>query len=289
MLGVSIGFGKRLRWPDDYFTFMAELSYTRYMLKAWQYFLITDGNCNNVNLSLTLSRSSTNHPFFPTKGSELLLSVTATPPYSLWDGKDYKNLATNYQSANYQAEAKEKYRWIEYNKWKFKFRSFTGLMGITKTPVLMTRVEFGILGSYNRYKKSPFEAFYVGGDGTSGYSSGYATETIALRGYDNGSLAGSASSNAYAYSRMTLELRYPVMMQTSTSIYALAFLEGGNAWTNIKDFNPFDMKRSAGVGVRILLPMVGLLGVDWAYGFQKYINGQKVGGSQFHFIIGQEF
>ena len=289
MLGVSLGFGKRLRWPDDYFTFMAELSYTRYMLKAWQYFLITDGNCNNVNLSLTLSRSSTNHPFFPTKGSELLLSVTATPPYSLWDGKDYKNLATNYQSANYQAEAKEKYRWIEYNKWKFKFRSFTGLMGITKTPVLMTRVEFGILGSYNRYKKSPFEAFYVGGDGTSGYSSGYATETIALRGYDNGSLAGSASSNAYAYSRMTLELRYPVMMQTSTSIYALAFLEGGNAWTNIKDFNPFDMKRSAGVGVRILLPMVGLLGVDWAYGFQKYINGQKVGGSQFHFIIGQEF
>ena len=289
MLGVSLGFGKRLRWPDDYFTFMAELSYTRYMLKAWQYFLITDGNCNNINLSLTLSRSSTNHPFFPTKGSEFLLSVTATPPYSLWDGKDYKNLATNYQSANYQAEAKEKYRWIEYNKWKFKFRSFTGLMSIAKTPVLMTRVEFGILGSYSRYKKSPFEAFYVGGDGTSGYSSGYATETIGLRGYDNGALAGSYSSNAYAYSRMTLELRYPVMMETSTSIYALAFLEGGNAWTNVKDFNPFDMKRSAGIGVRILLPMVGLMGVDWAYGFQKNVNGQKAGGSQFHFIIGQEF
>ena len=162
-------------------------------------------------------------------------------------------------------------------------------MSIAKTPVLMTRVEFGILGSYSRYKKSPFEAFYVGGDGTSGYSSGYATETIGLRGYDNGSLAGSYSSNAYAYSRMTLELRYPVMMQTSTSIYALAFLEGGNAWTNIKDFNPFDMKRSAGVGVRILLPMVGLMGVDWAYGFQKNVNGQKAGGSQFHFIIGQEF
>ena len=153
----------------------------------------------------------------------------------------------------------------------------------------MTRFEFGILGAYNKYKKSPFETFYVGGDGMSGYSSGYATETIGLRGYDNGSLAGNGSPDAYAYSRMTLELRYPLMLETSTSMFALAFVEGGNAWEHVKDFNPLNMKRSAGVGVRILLPMVGLMGVDWAYGFQKKINGQKVGGSQFHFIIGQEF
>ncbi len=289
MFGLSVGFGKRLRWPDDYFQFMAELSYTRYILKGWQYFLITDGTCNNVNLALTLSRSSTNHPFYPTSGSELLASVSATPPYSLWDGKDYKNLATNYQSAAYQREAQEKYRWIEYHKWKFRYRTFTALSSASKAPVLMARAEFGILGSYNKYKKSPFETYYVGGDGMSGYSTGYATETIGLRGYDNGSLAGSNGSNAYAYSRMTLELRYPLMLEASTSLYALAFVEGGNAWSDVKKFNPFNMKRSAGVGVRILLPMVGLMGIDWAYGFQKTINGQEAGGSQFHFIIGQEF
>ena len=291
LLGVSLGFGKRLRWPDDYFTFMAELSYTRYMLKAWQYFLITDGNCNNINLSLSLMRNSTDHPFYPRKGSDFLFSVTLTPPYSLWDKKDYKNLAANYQNANYQREAQEKYRFIEYHKWKFKLRTFTALTGAVKAPVLMTRVECGILGAYNRHNKSPFETYYVGGDGMSGYSTGYATETIGLRGYDNGSLSGNSSWGAYAYSRMTLELRYPLMLENSTSIYALAFVEGGNAWENVKDFNPFDMKRSAGLGVRILLPMVGLMGIDWAYGFQKRISGYSgtAGGSQFHFIIGQEF
>ncbi len=289
MFGASIGFGTRLRWPDDYFTFTAELAYTRYMLKSWQYFLITDGNCNNINLTLTLARNSTDNTFFPRRGSDFSLSVSATPPFSLWDGKDYKNLATNYNSAAYRHESQEKYRWIEYNKWKFKFRTFTALTGKNKCPVLMTRVEFGLLGSYNKYKKSPFETYYVGGDGMSGYSSGYATETIALRGYDNGSLAGAYNNAAYAYSRMTLELRYPLMLETSTSMYALAFLEGGNAWSEVRDFNPFDMKRSAGVGVRIMLPMVGLLGIDWAYGFQKTINGRSVGGSQFHFILGQEF
>lgn len=288
-VSVNLGFGKRLRWPDDYFTFMAELSYTRYMLKSWQYFLITDGNCNNFNVTLSLQRNSTDNTFYPRKGSEFLFQLSLTPPYSLWDGRDYKNLANNYYSSSYQKEVQEKYRWIEYHKWKLKFRNFTALSGATKAPVIMTRVEFGILGSYNQYKKSPFETYYVGGDGMSGYSTGYATETIGLRGYDNGSLAGNSTSDAYAYSRMTLELRYPLMLETSTSIFALAFIEGGNAWTNVKDFNPFDMKRSAGVGVRILLPMVGLMGIDWAYGFQKYIGSNKAGGSQFHFIIGQEF
>ena len=241
-------------------------------------------------MTLTLSRNSTDQPFFPRRGSEFSFSVSATPPYSLWNGKDYKNLANNSQSSSYQAEAQSKYRWIEYNKWKMKFRSFTSLANINKTPVLMTRAEFGILGSYNRYNKSPFEAFYMGGDGMSGYSSGYATETIGLRGYENGSIAGNYGDNAYAYTRMTLELRYPLMLETSTSMYALAFAEGGNAWTNVRDFNPFNMKRSAGVGVRIYLPMIGLMGIDWAYGFQKYnTRGEKIGGSQFHFIIGQEF
>ena len=290
MIGLSLGFGKRLRWPDDHFSFTAELSYTRYMLKNWQYFdLISNGDCNNLNLTLSLNRSSVDNLFYPRSGSEFSLSATLTPPYSLWNGKDYKNLATDYRSSTYQKEAQEKYRWIEYHKWKFKLRTFTALMNVAKAPVLMTRVEFGLLGSYNRHYKSPFETYYVGGDGMSGYTYGYATETIGLRGYDNGAIAGNNGNNAYAYSRMTLELRYPLMLEGQTNIFALAFAEGGNAWTDTKKFNPFDMKRSAGVGVRLMLPMIGMLGLDWAYGFQKYINGTKAGGSQVHFILNQEF
>ena len=161
----------------------------------------------------------------------------------------------------------------------------------------MTRVELGLLGSYNRFKQSPFETFYVGGDGMSGYSTGYAEETIGLRGYENGSISNNAQAqvnfsgyNAYAYDRFSLELRYPFLLG-NTTIYGLGFIEAGNAWAQTKDFNPFDMKRSAGIGVRIFLPMVGLMGLDWAYGFDKvYNNGSySKGGSQFHFILGQEF
>ena len=288
MFGISLGWGKRLRWPDDYFTLMAELTYQRYMLKSWRYFLITDGNCNNINLSLTLSRNSTDNQFYPRRGSEFMFSVSATPPFSAWDGKDYASLANNPKSSTYQREMQEKFRWVEYHKWKFKLRSFTALTNKNKCPVLMTRVEFGILGSYNKHKKSPFETYYMGGDGMTGYSTGYATETIGLRGYDNGCLTP-YGYDGYAYSRLALELRYPLMLETSTSIYALGFVEGGNAWTDPKKFNPFDMKRSAGVGVRIFLPMIGLMGIDWAYGFDKVFGSRNYGGSQFHFIIGQEF
>ena len=288
MIGASIGWGKRLRWPDDYFSLMAQLSFERYMLRSWQYFIITDGNCNNINLNLTLSRNSTDNPIFPRKGSEFTASVTLTPPYSLWDGKDYAHLAQNSKSSTYGKEMQEKYRWVEYHKWKFKLRTYTSLMGGNKPFVLMTRTELGILGHYNKYKKSPFETFYMGGDGMSGYSSGYATETIGLRGYENGSLTPYLQ-DGYAYTRLALELRYPIMLGGSTNIYALAFAEGGNAWNNIKNFNPFDMKRSAGVGVRIYLPMIGLMGIDWAYGFDKVFGSRSYGGSHFHFIIGQEF
>ena len=205
----------------------------------------------------------------------------------MFDNKDYGSLATDRYSATYDAELQEKYRWIEYHKWKFKSRTYTALTNGQKCFVLMTRVELGILGAYNRDKKSPFETFYVGGDGMSGYSTGYAQETIALRGYENGSLTP-YSSLGYAYDRFTLELRYPLMLGTTT-IYGLGFLEGGNAWYDTNKFNPFDMKRSAGVGVRIFLPMVGLMGIDWAYGFDKALSTGTKGGSQFHFILGQEF
>ena len=285
MLGVNIGWGKRLRWPDDYFSLSVQLAYTRYMLKNWSYFLMTNGNANNLNLSVSLNRTSTDNQLFPRRGSDFTASVTVTPPWSAWDGKDYKHLATDPNSDTYNAEQQEKYRWVEYHKWKFKARTFTALSNAQKSFVLMTRVELGLLGSYNKYKKSPFETFYVGGDGMTGYSSGYAEETIGLRGYENGQLTP-YNAEGYAYDRFTMELRYPFMLG-NTTIYGLTFLEAGNAWNDTKNFNPFDMKRSAGVGVRIYLPMVGLMGIDWAYGFDKVFNTR--GGSQFHFVLGQEF
>lgn len=289
LFGVNLGWGKRLRWPDDYFTLSLQLNYQRYMLKNWSYFLMTNGSANNLNLSISLNRTSTDNQLFPRRGSEFTASVTLTPPWSKWDGKDYEHLARNNRSATYQKEMEQKYSWIEYHKWKFKARTYTALTSGQKCFVLMTRVELGLLGSYNKYKKSPFETYYMGGDGMSGYSTGYAEETIGLRGYDNGSLTP-YGLEGYAYDRFTLELRYPFLLG-NTTIYGLGFIEGGNAWTETKSFNPFDMKRSAGVGVRIYLPMVGLMGIDWAYGFDKVLDatGYKKGGSQFHFILGQEF
>jgi outer membrane protein insertion porin family len=285
MFGASIGWGKRLRWPDDYFQLSVQLAYTRYMLKNWDYFLINTGNCNNINLSFSLSRSSTDNPLFPRSGSDFLAQLTLTPPWSLWDGKDYKNMTDDSTDPNYEHDQKEKYRWIEYHKWKFSAKTYTALTNGAKCFVLMTRADIGILGSYNKYKKSPFETYYVGGDGMSGYSTTYTQETIGLRGYENGSLTP-YYSEGYAYDRFTMELRYPFLLG-NTTIYGLTFVEAGNAWHEAKNFNPFDMKRSAGVGVRIYLPMVGLMGIDWAYGFDK-VFGTK-GGSNFHFVLGQEF
>ena len=288
ILGASVGWGTRMHWPDDYFTFFAELSYTRYKLKQWDYFLINNGTCNNINLGLTISRSTINHPYFPSTGSEFAVSAYFTPPYSLWDGVDYEHLAADRTSATYQDELRRKHQWIEYNKWKFRSRTYTSLTnGVKRRLVLMTRFDIGLLGHYNKYKKSPFETFMMGGDGMTGGSYTYATEIIGLRGYDNGSLT--PYSDGYAYTRMAAELRYPLLLENSTIIYALAFVEGGNAWNSIGKFNPFDLKRSAGAGVRIFLPMVGMMGIDWAYGFDPIMGSRKYGGSQVHFVLGQEF
>ena len=291
----SVGWGKRLRWPDDWFTLSADISYTRYMLKDWQYFIINNGNCNNISLGLTLSRNSTLNPIFPRSGSEFLLSVSLTPPYSLFDHKDYASLGKDdngnqlpVASPKYQQDMQDMHKWIEYHKWKLKHRSYTALSNGNKCFVLSTRVELGMLGHYNKNKRSPFETYYMGGDGMSGYSSTYATETIGLRGYDNGSLTPNGF-NGYAYDRFSVEVRYPFMLSASTNIYGLAFVEGGNAWDDIKKFNPFDMKKSAGVGVRIFLPMVGMLGIDWAYGFDSVFGSRTYSGSHFHFVLGQEF
>ena len=285
LFSVYAGWGKRLSWPDDYFTLSLQLQYQRYMLRNWRYFIMSNGSANNLNLNIALNRTSTDNQLFPRRGSDFSVSLTITPPWSKWDHKDYAHLATDRNSPTFSQEQQEKYRWVEYHKWKFKARTFTALTSGQKCFVLMTRVEFGLLGSYNKNKKSPFETYYMGGDGMSGYTTGYAEETIGLRGYENGSLTP-RGAEGYAYTRMSLELRYPFLLG-NTTIYGLGFVEAGNAWTETSKFNPFDMKRSAGLGVRIFLPMVGMMGIDWAYGFDK-VFGTK-GGSQFHFILGQEF
>ncbi|MDR2146556.1 MAG: outer membrane protein assembly factor BamA [Tannerella sp.] len=289
ILGVSIGYGKRLKWPDDYFQFMATLSYQMYMLKNFgsTYYLgiSEDGHYNDINLELLLQRNSIDNPLYTRYGSTFSLSAAVTPPYSLFDGKDYAAITS---------EA-VKFKWLEYYKIKFKSKMFIPLLplsagdrgGPKRTPVLMSRVEVGWIGAYNQNKQSPFGTFYIGGDGmTGGYQ--YSQETVALRGYANGSIAGNTITYARAYSRLSLELRYPLILEPSSTIYGLAFVEAGDGWSSMKDFNPFNLKRSAGAGVRIFLPMIGLMGIDWGYGFDKISTGER-GGSQFHFILGQEF
>ncbi|MDR1646221.1 MAG: outer membrane protein assembly factor BamA [Tannerellaceae bacterium] len=284
LIALSAGYGKRLNWPDDFFQFMATLSYQVYMLKNWQYMYsmgFTTGTSHNINLELLLQRSSIDNPLYTRQGSQFSFSLSATPPYSLFDGKDYASMT----AANRQ-------KLLEYHKWKIKAKVFTPLISpqsAKRTPVLMSRVEYGFLGHYNKYKISPFETFYMGGSGMTGYTGMTATETIALRGYDDGSIAGSSAPYGYAYTRLGMELRYPFLLEPSSTIYGLAFVEAGNAWGTLKDFNPFALKRSAGVGVRIFLPMIGLMGIDWAYGFDIPDYSTTRGGSQFHFILGQEF
>ena len=284
MGGLTVGFGKRLNWPDDYFTLSSELSYQWYSLKNWDYlYYMNNGVSNSIILGLTLARNSIDNPLYTRSGSDFSLSMHMTPPASLFGKKDWKTLS----EANTVDSKKEMYKWIEYWKLKFKSRTYTPLTDVDGkwTLVLMTRADIGLLGSYNKYLKSPFETFYVGGDGMSG-SYTYASETIALRGYDNGALTP-YSKDGYAYTRYCLELHFPFMLQPSTTIYGLAFVEGGNAWTSVSEFQPFNLKRSAGAGVRIFLPMVGMMGIDWAYGFDK-VYGEK-GGGHFHFVLGQEF
>jgi outer membrane protein insertion porin family len=284
MLGASIGYGKRLSWPDEYFYVQAEMAYQLYKMKDWAYFIVKDGVCNNLSVNISLNRKSVFNPIYPREGTDFSISLQITPPYSMFDGKDYANMKADENGY----ESGEKYKWIEYHKWKFKGKTFTPLLDPDKhkrTPVLMTRAEYGFVGYFSKDKKSPFETFYVGGDGMSGYSSTYATETIGLRGYENGALGTSAS----AYSRLALELRYPLVLEPSSTIYLLTFVEAGNAWYDLKKFNPFDLKRSAGVGARIMLPMIGLMGIDWAYGFDPINGSRDRSGSNFHFVIGQEF
>jgi outer membrane protein insertion porin family len=277
MWGLTVALGGRLTWPDDYFQLTGELSYQHYSLQNWSYFVINNGKCNDLSVGATLARKSVDSPLlYPRSGSDFSLSVQATPPYSAFD---------KYNDADYaKMTTEELYKWVEYYKIKFKSKTYTPVTSDKKL-ILMTRFDMGYIGYYDKYKLSPFGAFYMGGDGTTGYSSTYTYETVAFRGYENGALG---TSNIYE--RLCLELHYPLMMQASTTIYGLTFLEAGNLWSAAKVWNPFELKRSAGVGVRIYLPMVGLMGIDWAYGFDKATSSSTSrSGGRFHFIIGQEF
>ena len=300
--GFAAGIGKRLKWPDNYFVLYNQLSWQTYRLQNWAYqFLFNTGISHNLSYTLSLSRNSTDQQIYPRQGSDFSFSIQLTPPYSLLRKKNRGILeangnptkVSNWRDINYDMQtSQDRYKWIEYHKWTFKGAIYTKLVGDL---VLMARAQFGYLGYYNRnWGYSPFEGFRVGGDGMSGYDT-YGSEIVSLRGYENYSLTPQGTSsynttgNYYAgnvYDKFTVELRYPVVLQPQSTIYALVFLEGGNCWSDIRNFNPFQIRRSAGVGVRVFLPMIGLLGVDWGYGFDNH-DGQ--GGSQFHFVIGQQF
>ena len=280
--GATVGFGKRLEWPDNYFSLYGELGYQRYIMNNYGgYFIFSKGTSNLLSFTTRLTRFSTSpNMIYPRSGSSFSLSLQITPPWSQMAGKDLAN-----------ATDQEKYKWIEFHKWVFKGDYYFPLTRDDKL-VLNSKVAFGYLGYFNPdIGPSPFEYFYVGGDGMTGYSF-YGREVIALRGYTNGSLTprepkrGTQAGNVY--SKITFELRYPVSLNPQATVYALTFLESGRAWYNLKEFNPFAMCRSAGIGVRAFLPMFGLLGVDWGYGFDRdnYNGGRK---GEFHFVIGQQF
>lgn len=274
--GATIGLGRRLTWPDNFFTLMNQLSFQRYKLEDWSYFLIKNGISNNFSLSTTFGRNSTDQIIYPRRGSNFAMTLQITPPYSILNKKDYSTLSEE-----------DRYRWIEYHKWTFKGSWYTKLwsVGEDKDFVLATKAEFGYLGFYNSFARSPFEGFEVGGDGMMGYSY-YGRDVIALRGYANGSITPAKGANLY--DKFTMELRFPISLNPNATLFALTFLEAGNAWYEFKDFNPFKMMRSAGFGVRIFLPMFGMMGVDWGYGFDEIPNSPGKNGSQFHFVLGPQ-
>lgn len=271
--GATVGMGRRLKWPDDFFTLYNAFGYQQYDLNGWAIFQnINNGTFNNFTFKTILGRSSVDNPLYSRAGSNFSLGLELTPPYSLLSGKNYADLSPE-----------DKFKWIEYHKWTFKSSWFTRMIGDL---VLHTATEFGYLGFYNKdIGYSPLGGFKLGGDGMGYYS--YGVDIIGLRGYPNGSLTSSKGGNLY--NKYTLELRYPVILSQSATIYGMIFGEAGNSWSEFKTFNPFNIYRSAGAGVRIFLPMLGLIGLDWGYGFDKLPNTDKPNGSEIHFVMGQSF
>ena len=278
MSGASVGLGRRMTWPDDYFTLYQGVSFINYRLKNYANMLsfgTGNGYFNMFSYNFNIGRNSVSQPLYPRSGSEVQLSLEITPPYSLFSKNDYSSMSED-----------EKYKWIEMHKWKFKAAWYSELY---EKLVLMTRVRFGYLGYYNdEIGPTPFHRFYLGGDGLGTYNFD-SREIIGMRGYKNESLtptSGSKTLGGNIFAKYTMELRYPLSLNPSATIYAMGFLEAGNCWLGFENFNPFKVYRSAGIGARIYLPMFGLLGLDWGYGFDDVPGASDAGGSQFHFSIG---
>lgn len=285
IIGGSVGFGKRLKKPDDFFSIYTELSYNYYELQNYPYFILANGYANDFNGKINITRNSIDAPIFPKNGSNFSLLGQFTPPYSLFNGKDYD-----------KATQSEKYKFIEYQKYKFTAEWYTQLTNKkagegkeARNLVLRTKIGYGILGMYNKkVGVSPFERYYMGGSGLSGYQNFVAREIIALRGYTDNSLSSSNGDPLCA--RYTMELRYPISLNPQATIFILGFAEAGNTWAKYKDFNPFQVKRSAGFGLRVFLPMFGLLGLDYGWGFDNIPGNPSSGNGkgQFHFTLGAQ-
>ncbi len=285
--GVVIGYGRRLRWPDDFFSLTHSLNYSYYeLINSTAFGSFTNGFSNNFSFTTVLSRNSIDQPIYPSSGSNISFSIQITPPYSLLQNLTAADLVTDQQ----------RYKWIEFHKWKFDAQWFTPLSK-NKKLVLMSRANFGFIGLFNPAKGiSPFERFRFGGTGLTGLTWGaqfLGAEIVGLRGYEDGSISNQtgnpAVGDAPIYNRLTMELRYPVSLNPSATVFGIAFLEGGNAWHNFRDFDPFTLKRAAGVGVRVFLPMFGLLGLDYGYRFDNLVGFPNMQRGIFHFIIGQNF
>lgn len=292
--GLTLGLAKRLKRPDDFFTLSQAIAYQYYDLNNYYTGLFTfgDGSANNLTYTVSLSRNNTfTNPIFPVGGSKFTISGKFTPPYSLINGIDFSNLENRkeFQLPNGDPDKakidQEKFRWLEYYKLKFSGEWYTSIIGKL---VFKAQTDFGFIGAYNQERGSiPFERFYLGGDGMQSYALD-GRETIALRGYKNQSL--SSRDGSLLYNKFTFELRYPITLKPSASIFALSFLESGNGYDSFRDFNPFNSKRSAGMGVRIFMPAFGLLGIDFGYGFDSSnLNNDNANGWETHFIIGQQF
>lgn len=279
--GVSVSLGKRLTVPDDFFTLVHSVNYQRFLLtNNTQTFFLPDGVSNNFFIKETIARNSIDQPIYPRSGSNISLSLQITPPFSLLGRKDFNDLP-----------ATEKYKWVEYHKWRFDANYFVRIVGDL---VLMTRIQYGILGNFDKnYGNVPFGRFYVGGDGIMGFQLD-DRELIGLRGYQNNTLtprdpATGQFFGATSFQKYTMELRYPITLNPSATIYVTSFLEGGNSFANMSSFDPFKNFRSAGTGIRVFLPMFGLLGVDWGYGFDAVSNLPAANKGNIHISIGQTF
>ena len=279
--GLSVMLGKRLQWPDDYFVLIQNIGLQRYVLNNYGRifsFGTGDGEYNSISYGVTFGRKSVDQPIYPRSGSDFTVSLTLTPPYSWFSNKDYKNMRDE-----------DKFKWMEYHKWGLNASWYQTVIGDL---VVSVRSRYGFLGLYNRdIGITPFERYFLGGDGLSGYNNLDGREIIAFRGYSNESMTPDYymrnNIGATIYNKNTLEVRYPLSLNPSATIYVLGFAEAGNAWRNFGEFNPFDLKRSAGVGVRVFLPMFGLLGLDWGYGFDKIPGMPDANKGQFHFSINQ--